>query len=728
MKKFLLTLGVASMALTSFAFERILYQQNFENVTDPAEVGWTTSGSLSIASDDNGKFLVFNQGGGSGGRSATLTWGNSIYTDADGNSVVEYGKYTVSFEFCIQQLPNNKFDSDITIFTNHQPIDNNTYRLPWSKTDQVWNNFILDIAEVSRNDGNMQVVVNAPLVDAEDAEEGARQVLDTKNQVNLMPTKWYTATAEVDIETREVEYSVVEFGADRATAEGTWTVPETNPDGSDVSIYAEGITFEIARANGIDYIDNIKITCESSVAIANEPVISLTRIGSTAEGVEDLKVRAYNISFTEGETLHIIGTDASSIEVDWYDCDGIYTYETTTSGILKAWTTIEDAVSETVETEVDCVPVKLPEVIATISSVKNGVGKTYTLTISNSNVPLRPTIFISYEFKGNEGESLKANDMASGAKVSVSQEGTLTLTADAFGYEASTVTVVNNTKFTEKKVWDFAHMSEEELESAGFKSWNVLNSSKTSGFDNWTARKRLYYNNVNDPKLDDDGNPAKDDEGNPLYNAVYPFGFLAEDNTTNVIEYSVIEDNSDNTKYFEGLEIFGTDRHVGMIKRLGIYNDETANNANPVTIKNVSANDFIVVNTIGDYGSNSCHPICATNDEYYAQLTGEDVVLVGKEIVVDEVPSLKKAERNEGSYSIYNAETDTYDVSYALYRIDTALTKISIFSQEGEPTAVEAVEAAVAGDNNWYSIDGVRVAQPTRPGLYIHNGKKVIVK
>ena len=82
MKKFLLTLGVASMALTSFAFERILYQQNFENASNPTEIGWTTNGTLSIGTAEYGKFLEFNQGGGSGGRSATLTWGKDIYTDA----------------------------------------------------------------------------------------------------------------------------------------------------------------------------------------------------------------------------------------------------------------------------------------------------------------------------------------------------------------------------------------------------------------------------------------------------------------------------------------------------------------------------------------------------------------------------------------------------------------------------------------------------------------------
>ena len=44
----------------------------------------------------------------------------------------------------------------------------------------------------------------------------------------------------------------------------------------------------------------------------------------------------------------------------------------------------------------------------------------------------------------------------------------------------------------------------------------------------------------------------------------------------------------------------------------------------------------------------------------------------------------------------------------------------------GEATGIEAVKDAQA-EGAWYTIQGVRVAQPTK-GLYIHNGKKVIVK
>ena len=59
----------------------------------------------------------------------------------------------------------------------------------------------------------------------------------------------------------------------------------------------------------------------------------------------------------------------------------------------------------------------------------------------------------------------------------------------------------------------------------------------------------------------------------------------------------------------------------------------------------------------------------------------------------------------------------------------TALTtsgnaKVAL-SFEGEATGINEVNAVE--NNDWYTINGIRVAVPTK-GLYIHNGKKVMVK
>lgn len=728
MKKLFLTLGLASACLTSYAFERVLYRQNFETVTTPEAAGWSFGGeSMSLASDFEGKYLELSLGQNNG-RSGQVTWGDSIYLDREGELVLEDKCYKMTFNFCINKMPNNQFNSEITVFTNHAPIANNLYRLPWSDTDKpahqkgVWDNFIFDLSQCNTEvESDMLAAINAPLI-VEEGDSTAYGILnyrlDTKDAKTISTGTWYTAIMDVNVETRVVEYSVMDVFDDELTS-GTMTVPENDVNGEPISMFAQGIYALLARYQSSFLFDEIKISCEVENPYANPPTIALTRLGQDANDEENLNFRAYSISFLDGEELHIKGTDGESIDVTWAECDGTYVYETTQSGVLEAWTTCEGATSDIVKENVDCSPCKLPAVIANISAVEEGYGKTYTLSISNANVPLRPTIFIDYEFTGVNGEKLSGTDVASGFNVTVTEEGTLKLISKAFGYKTTESVVDNNLEYKTKKTWDFARMTEDEYTAAGFTTFEELNTAEYGGFNNWTARKRLYYYDLNTahPAVDEEGNET----GETAYDTVLPFGFVSED-SDNVIEYCVITDNTDNTKYFDGLEIFPTDRNVGYIKHIGIYNDETANNYNPITIKGIDPTDFIVVNTINDYGSNSCHPIVASTEEYYKELAGQNVVLSPTTL-----PSEGNNRRGENT-AAFNEETGKYDVNYCLYRIDTVCTTITIYSQVGGDDAVEAIESVTTGDDKWYSIDGLRVAEPTRPGIYIHNGKKIIVK
>ena len=56
----------------------------------------------------------------------------------------------------------------------------------------------------------------------------------------------------------------------------------------------------------------------------------------------------------------------------------------------------------------------------------------------------------------------------------------------------------------------------------------------------------------------------------------------------------------------------------------------------------------------------------------------------------------------------------------------TALKLIPTPAEETEPTAIQTVNETQA-DNAWYTLEGVRVANPQK-GIYIHNGKKFVVK
>lgn len=756
MKKSLLTLGLAAICLSSNAFERVLYQQNFEKVSVPSEAGWTTQigegkGSITIASDQFGNYLDINNVSDNG-RSSQVTWGAEIYLDKEGNNVVE-DSYKMSFTFCINANGNNQYNSCISVFTNHEPKTvNQIYRMPWtSKGDGgVWENFILDITQCNTAvEDNMLASVNGPLVttvEGEGEEAKTTYSIDNADAVTFSTGTWYSVECTVNVKSREVEYTIADdANPDDILISGTSIIPLTDPDGSDVSVFAEGMYVMMARYKSDFLFDNIKIYIETENAYANDPTVALTRLGQTADEELNLNMRAYTITFTDGETLHIVGTDGASQDIEFDECDGQYVYETTTSGVLKAWTTCEDATSNVVEMTVDCEPYVLPEATANISSVKSGYGKTYTITVDNSNVPLRPTIFITYEYNGVNGEIVTASDAASGVKINVSEEGSLKITTSAYGYESKTVTIKNDVEFAEKKAYDFARMSKEDIVAHGFPAeFSVLNTGNQSGFNCWTGRNRLYYISSTETEevVNEDGSIST------VAKTMYPFGFIAEDNTTNVIEYTVINNvdkagseeaapNVDNVKdeIFEGLTIFpktsknspwkdpyadteegkqiphyGTP-NVGIMYRIGLYNDQTINNNNNVIVHDLDESDFVVVNYINGYGSNSIHPTVATDEEYYAALAGDDAVYAA-----------------EADTDADGNPTGTYSVTYPLYRIDTCITKITIFKQTGtNPDAVEAVEA-VAGDNNWYSIDGVRVAEPTRPGLYIHNGKKIIVK
>ena len=52
---------------------------------------------------------------------------------------------------------------------------------------------------------------------------------------------------------------------------------------------------------------------------------------------------------------------------------------------------------------------------------------------------------------------------------------------------------------------------------------------------------------------------------------------------------------------------------------------------------------------------------------------------------------------------------------------------ISTVPDSEETTVIESVET-VGGRDAWYDLQGQRIKQPVRKGLYIQDGKKVIVR
>jgi len=67
---------------------------------------------------------------------------------------------------------------------------------------------------------------------------------------------------------------------------------------------------------------------------------------------------------------------------------------------------------------------------------------------------------------------------------------------------------------------------------------------------------------------------------------------------------------------------------------------------------------------------------------------------------------------------------------YSRYDVTNDAQGFAIFFDDDTPTAIDAVETAATADDNapYYSLQGVRYAGKPAAGIYIHNGKKVIIK
>ena len=53
---------------------------------------------------------------------------------------------------------------------------------------------------------------------------------------------------------------------------------------------------------------------------------------------------------------------------------------------------------------------------------------------------------------------------------------------------------------------------------------------------------------------------------------------------------------------------------------------------------------------------------------------------------------------------------------------------ISIMFNDEETTGISTAVTTVPADGDWYDLNGRKVTAPTRKGVYIHNGKKVVIK
>jgi len=723
---------LALFATTAKA-DRILFSENYETGGVPAT--WTVNGNAakgagaSILGDQEGKYIYIT-GGSDNGRSANCFWGEGIF-DPVKEGLTEY---TVSIDFQIQAFGNNQVNGEIAIFSGEGCASNNGQGTDFAGDQKsVWANYslltpnclfgIAQDSKIATKDDPAHWFVNG------DSTDVIAPVIGT----------WYTLVLNVNVVTREVSYTLDDF-------DGTFHKAGSKTLAEGANAYASGLFVMSARYNQKLNIDNIKVTVPGD--FANVPVIALTGL--------NMSERTYTISFLEGETLHVTLPDGTEKTVGYFDTGevpGAYTVTTSTSGTLKAYTTVGTLKSEEVSAEVICEPIVLNGVVNyAVVAADEGFAKTYQFTIDNSGIEMQPEIFMDFEFKSDDGQhDFTLNNQNSGANVSVGSKGTLTVTAKALGYERGVTTIVNDIEYVAKYEFDFQHISGEQLTELGFVKIDDINEAAMGGEHDWTARMRMYLQIATG---------QKDDEGKDIY-ANYPVygpNESANGNTTSTGKEILDGYNKDGNgwtldgrtyasiataetveRYFyasskmteenvhklfapmyfwntasDGTDVAGLKVNMGIgIINAGGKGDETGaggtNYANgPVGFDGLTDDDLIVVSQINGYGAGSIHP------QFPAGTDLETAKAEYKKMHLGNVNSTMKG-------------TETFN----MYRIDTAVNRILVLNAKNGTGIEELPYNKIVSDHNApiYNLNGVQVNPNTlKKGIYVKQGKKFIVR
>lgn len=715
MRKFYLLLAAFAISVAANAGIRNLYKQDFEAVKTAQDAGWTSpnlAGGMSIVSTEFGKWFEFSLGNNNN-RNAVLTWGQDIY----GEGVT---KYSVHFMWGHVNPKganngtadkNTQFSNEIALLVPHNWEPNDAEKEAGIKAVNSINNGQYATADSLRLFSISQMKgaygdENPYWADNTDITGYAYDFMingDPTQTFTAAENAWYNIHVTVDVTARTVTYQINDESDREVILEGVVDIA------ANADPYISALNVLCGRYSSKVSIDDVKVQVDIEGDYANQPTIALTGV--------NMAERTYQIFFetSNDEILHVKGTDGTEDT----SVESPYEYKTTTTGTLEAWTESGSATSEHAIENVDCSIITLPQAEVAIKKVNTGYVKELVMTVSNADVPTQPSITLTYNYVGEGGEVVTSgdNEVPSGTSINVTQKGKLTVVTHAYGFAESTVVYDNNTEFAVEGSVDFQHMDEATLLSKDFVEIDPLDASNMSGENNWTARKRMWYQ-IETGEYDADGNPIL--ETHVVYGPtadgceairrflLVPSKLNAENSHSMFAPvytwFSEAGDGSD----VAGLKVnYG----IGLINT-GTKTDEgtSINYPNgPVGVDGLTDNDFFIVYVISDYGSSSAHPVFPAGTS-----------------VDDATAQYKAMNLGDGTNVQVLKGTETF----SLYRIDTAIARIDVFKAQANEGVYEITDAIVSDHNApIYNLNGMQVnANQLQRGIYIKQGKKFIVK
>lgn len=400
----------------------------------------------------------------------------------------------------------------------------------------------------------------------------------------------------------------------------------------------------------------------------------------------------------------------------------------------------------------------------------NGVFKpTYTIAIDNSNVLCSPKATFSAQFNGEDVANFDGT-------FNVDTKGNLVVTASANGYTSTSISINVNNYIYSKKV-SFDDISESNLTERLGEGWTV--SEKSTRWASWSTEngfdkdlnktKGQYYtashpgafsvdfanlSNGTDLLFGYGFGSIKGNRIATIPNA--PKGSVAKYNvckygTTEISNY-VDYNNSSELSYtiernyyaLRSIELYLPATETVSVSAAGFATYATTNNVvvpSDVKVMTVEVNAEGTAIELHEVAANTVIPantgilVEAAQGDYNFAVTSEaskglpinNLVAATTDVTYDGTKYFfALTTLSDGKVGFAKVAKDVVIPAGKAYLEVPAASTAKFFGLDGEATGINSVKT-VKADGAYYTLEGVKTTKPVK-GIYIHNGKKIVVK
>lgn len=533
-----------------------------------------------------------------------------------------------------------------------------------------------------------------------------------------------------------------------------------------INVTSDGYVSSFVKSFSLwGYINSITIT-EAKPNVV-KPEGNITKVDGTR--------RVISLTSETKDASIYYTTDGSEPTVKsklYNTAEGIIIDNTTTiKAIAASGDKNSEVYSETFEAGTE-VSLATPTFEITNLTEDNGVFKpTYKISIDNSNVLCSPEATFSAQFNGEDVANFDGT-------FNVDTKGNLVVTASANGYTSTSISVnVNNYIFSKKVSFD--DISESNLTERLGEGWTA--SENSTRWASWSKKNGIdkNLNKTGDEKYYTASHPgaftvdfAKFSDGTDLLfgygfgsikanriatipNA--PKGSMAKYNvcgwgTTEISKYVDYNKGGElpytierNNYTLRNIELYLPATETVSVSEAGYATYATTNNivvpndenvkvmtvkvnaeGTAIELNEVAANTVIPANTgiLVKAPAGNCDFVVTSKEG--TKLDNNNLIAATTNVTSDGATFFALTTLSDGKVGFALVENGVVIPAGKAYLKVPETPAAKFFGLDGEATGINSVKTAKA-DGAYYTLEGVKTTKPVK-GLYIHNGKKIIVK